>query len=397
MKTRYRFRFYPTTKQTIELSKVFGCCRYVYNWALNIRSDAWRTEQKRISYFDTSTLLTALKKQEETKWLADVSCVPTQQALRHLQIAFLNFWAKRGRYPSFKKKRNKQTAEYTVSAFKWGVINKNLVLSGLGRLDIHWSRSFKSKPTTVTITKEPSGKYFVTLCLDELIEKLPKTGKTVGVDLGVSRMATLSSGERIANPRYLGGNLSKLARLQRVLARRKKGSGRWQRQRIRVARLHEHIGNCRADTLHKFTTDLVRHFDVIGIEDLNVRGMTANHCLARAIQDVGFGMFRQQVTYKCERYGKDLKLVDRFFPSSKLCSFCGHIVESLPLNIREWDCPKCGTHHDRDENAAKNLNMAEGHSVTARGGKVRHLRASAPRRTFRRNVNQLVTDCASHN
>ena len=397
MKTRYRFRFYPTSAQAQELSCVFGCCRYVYNWALNIRSEAWRTEQKRINYFDTSALLTALKKQETTKWLADVSCVPTQQALRHLQTAFLNFWAKRGRYPSFKKKRNKQTAEYTVSAFKWNAVNKNLVLSGLGRLDIRWSREFNSSPTTVTIIKEPSGRYFVTLCLDEEVERLPKTGKTVGVDLGVSRLATLSNGERIANPRYLGGNISKLARLQRVLARRKKGSGRWQRQRVKIARLYEHIGSCRADTLHKFTTDLVRRFDVIGIEDLNVRGMTSNHCLARAILDVGMGTFRQMIDYKCERYGKTEKLVDRFFPSSKLCSKCGHIVESLPLDIREWDCPKCGTHHDRDENAAKNLEMAEGHSVPARGGEIRRMRASAPRRTFRRSVNQLGATCALHN
>jgi len=257
-----------------------------------------------------------------------------------------------------------------------------------------WSREFQSKPTTVTIIKEPSGRYFVTLCLDEVVEKLPKTGKTAGVDLGVSRLATLSNGERIANPKNLGGNLSKLVRLQRVLARRKKGSGRWQRQRIKVARLHEHIGNCRTDYLHKFTTDLVRRFDIIGIEDLNVRGMVANHYLARAISDAGMGMFRSMLTYKCERYGKIEKVVDRFFPSSKMCSACGHVVESLPLDVREWDCSKCGAHHDRDENAAKNIETAEGHSVTARGGEVRRLRASAPRRTLRRNVNRLESICA---
>lgn len=396
MKVRYRFRFYPTDTQVSELSKVFGCCRYVYNWALKLRSDAWKTEQKRISYNDTSAFLTVLKKQEATKWLADVSCVPVQQSLRHLQTAFLNFWAMRGTYPAFKKKRNRQSAEYTISAFKWDSINKNLVLSGLGHLDIHWSRDFKSRPTTVTIIKEPSGKYFVTLCLDENVVELPKTGKVVGVDLGVNRLATLSNGERIANPRYLGGNLAKLARLQRILSRRKKGSGRWNRQRIKVARLYEHVSNCRIDTMHRFTTDLVRRFDVIGVEDLNVRGMMSNHCLARAIADVGMGMFRQMLTYKADRYGKKLKVVDRFFPSSKMCSKCGSVVEKLPLNIREWDCPKCGTHHDRDENAAKNIEMAEGHSVTARGGEVRHLRVSAPRRTPRRSVNRPDVSCALH-
>ncbi len=383
MKTRYRFRFYPTDAQASELAKVFGCCRYVYNWALHTRSEAWRTEQRRISYNDTSAMLTALKKQEETKWLSEVSCTPTQQSLRHLQTAFLNFWAKRGRYPTFKKKRNRQSAEFTRNAFKWDALNRNLVISGIGRLKIRWSRSFKSIPTTVTIIKESSGRYYVTLVLDECIKKLPKTGETIGVDLGVSRLATLSNGERIANPKHLGGNLSKLARLQRVLARRKKGSGRWQRQRIKIARLYEHIGDSRSDTLHKFTTDLVRRFDVISIEDLNVRDMMANHCLARSITDVGMGTFRQMLTHKCERYGKTEKVIDRFFPSSKMCSACGHVVGKLPLNIREWDCPKCAAHHDRDENAAKNIVMAEGHSVTARGGEVRRRRASAPRRAFR--------------
>jgi len=339
-------------------------------------------------------LLTILKKQEATKWLSEVSCVPTQQSLRHLQTAFLNFWAKRGKYPTFKKKRNKQSAEYTASAFKWDSINHNLVISGLNRLNVRWSRGFKSTPTTVTITKEPSGKYYVTLCLDEVIEQLPKTGINIGVDLGVNRLATLSNGERIANPRFLGGNLSRLGRMQRVFARKKKGSGRWCNQRIKIARLHEHISNSRSDVLHKFTTDLVRRFDVIGIEDLNVRDMMGNHCLARAISDVGWGTFRQMVTYKTERYGKELKVVDRFFPSSKMCSTCGYVVEKLPLDIREWNCPKCSAHHDRDENAAINIDVAEGHSVSARGGEVRRLRVSAPRRAFRRSVNRPVGTCA---
>jgi len=382
VKIRYRFRFYPTDLQVCKLAKVFGCCRYVYNWALKIRSDAWRVEQKQISYNNTSKMLAVLKKQEGTKWLSEISCVPTQQSLRHLQTAFLNFWAKRGSYPVFKKKKNKQSAEYTTSAFKWDAINKNIIISKIGHLKIRWSRNFKSIPTTVTITKEPSGKYYVTLCLNEPIKKLPKTGKGVGVDLGISRLATLSNGERIANPKCLWKNLSKLARLQRTLARRQKGSGRWQRQRIKIARLHEKVGNSRSDILHKFTTDLVRRFDIIGIEDLDVRGMMGNHYLSRAISDIGFNIFRTMLTYKCDRYGKELKTIDRFFPSSKMCSTCGYIVEKLPLNIREWDCPKCRTHHDRDENAAKNINTAEGHSVSVRGEEIRPRRASAPRRAL---------------
>jgi len=374
MKVRYQFRFYPTNSQKDTLARVFGCCRYVYNRALRLRTDAWQNEQRKIGYHETSKMLTAWKREEDTKWLAEVSSVATQQALRHLQTAFINFWNKTARYPSFKKKHNRQSAEYTQHAFRYDA--GNLSVSGLGRLDVHWSRDFESLPTTVTITKSPSGRYFVTLCLDEAVQQMPKTGKLVGVDLGVSRLATLSTGERIPNPRYLYKKQSKLKRAQRVLARKAKGSGRRERQRLKVARLHERIADARKDHLDKVTTDLVRRFDRIQIEDLNVRGMVKNHCLARAISDVGMGMFRRMLDYKCRWYGKELVLVDRWYPSSKRCSDCGHVVESLSLSVREWVCPECGVLHDRDENAAKNLKYAEGHSVKARGETVRR---SGPR------------------
>jgi len=254
-------------------------------------------------------------------------------------------------------------------------------------MDIHWSRAFTSQPSTVTITKDCAGRYFVTLCLDEKVNSLPKTGKAVGVDLGINRLATLSNGERIANPRHTAKYAKKLARAQRVLSRRKKGSGRWNCQRIKVARLHARIADSRKDHLDKFTTDLVQRFDVIAVEDLNVRGMLANRTLSRSIGDLGLYQFRSMVDYKTQRYGKELKVVDRFFPSSKRCHSCGFILDKLPLSIREWDCHECGAHHDRDENSSHNI-LAAGHAVTGRGGNVRRSAASATKRSSRRSVNQ---------
>jgi len=388
VKLRYRFRFYPTNAQKKILARTFGACRYVYNWALRLRTDSYR-DGKTINYNASSIALTKLKKHEDHAWLNEVSSVPTQNALRHLQAAFRNFFEKRSRYPAFKRKYDKQRAEYTGSAFKWDAVNRNLCLSGVGRLRVRWSRTFESNPTTVTVSKDRAGRYHATLVLDEKRANLPKTKKVVGVDLGVSRLATLSSGERIPNPRHLAKQTNKLARAQRILSRRVKGSGRWKRAKLRVAKIHAKIGDSRLDHMNKVTTDLVRRFDTICIEDLNVRGMVKNHAIARSLSDASLGMFGRLVEYKCGWYGKTLKKVDRFFPSSKQCSACGYVLEKLLLSVREWDCPECGTHHDRDENAAKNI-LAAGHAVTARGGRIRRSRASARKRYDRRSVNQPV-------
>lgn len=382
---RQRFRFYPTPEQAATLARVFGACRWTYNTMLRIRTDAYANGEK-INYVRSSAIFTELRHAPETKWLEDVSSVPPQQALRHLQSAFQAFFEKRGRYPSFKKKRGKQSAEYTVSAFKYR--DGELSVSQLGCLDVRWSRKFLSSPTTVTITKSPAGRYYVTLVLDEAKEHFPKTNAEIGIDLGINRLATLSDGERIPNPQYLKSKLSKLARLQRVLSRRKKGSGRRERVRVAVAKLQEQIADSRNDYLQKITTGLVRRFDSIAVEDLNVRGMVQNHCLARSISDAGFGSFVRMLEYKCAWYGKTLIKIDRFFPSSKRCSGCGHIVESLPLSIREWTCPECNAIHDRDENAAKNI-LAVGHTVSAQEGAVRPRTAKAVRGKSRRTVNRL--------
>ena len=366
----------------------------MYHWALRLRSDAWHCGEK-INHNQSSAALTTLKQQSDHEWLNDISCVPTQQALRHLQVAYQNFSDKRADYPTFKKKHGGQSAEYTTSAFKWdpdsasGADNRNLTRAKVGRLKVRWSRMFKSRPTTVTVEKDKAGRYFVCLALDEAIEPRPKTGLSVGVDLGINRLATLSNGERIANPKHTSQFARKLARAQRVLARRKKGSHRRHTQRLVVAKIQAKIADTRADYLHKVTTDLVRRFDVIAIEDLNVRGMVKNHNLAKSISDAGFGTFRQMLNYKCGWYGKTLIRIDRFFPSSKRCSGCGHIVETLPLSIREWVCPECSVAHDRDENAAKNI-LAAGHAdnQNAQGGHVSPAKASASKGSVRRTVNR---------
>jgi putative transposase len=369
VKTRYTFRFYPTQEQEQSLVKTFGCVRVVYNNALRARIDAWHNGEK-VNYNQSSAALTLLKKEAEFMWLNEVSCVPLQQSLRHLQVAFKNFFDKRSKHPTFKSKRSRQSAEYTCSAFKWDSGNRNLTIAKLGRLKVKWSRSFQSNPTTVTISKDCSGRYFVSLVLDEAVDLIPMTGKSIGIDVGINRLATLSNGERIPNPRHTTKFANKLAKEQRRLAKKTKGSGRWNKQRLRVAKVHAKIADSRKDHLNKVTIDLVKRFDLICIEDLNVRGMVKNHRLAKHISDVSFGTFRAMLEYKALWHGKEVVAIDRFFPSSKRCSACGFVASKMPLDVREWTCTNCGACHDRDENAAHNIH-AVGQTVKARGENVR--------------------------
>lgn len=393
LKAKHTFRFYPSEPQKRVLAQTFGCVRVAYNSALRVRMDSFEAG-KPINYNASSASLTAQKKLPEFSYLREVSCVPLQQSLRHLQTAYSNFFAKRARFPRFKSKKDRQSAEYTTSGFKWEPRNKNLTISKLGRLRVRWSREFASSPSTVTIIKSPDDRYFVTLTLDETILHLPKTGKEVGIDLGISRLATLSNGERIANPRHTAQRAARLAFLQRRLAKKTKGSNRRKRAALKVARCHAKIANTRKDTLDKLTTRIVREFDVIAIEDLNVRGMVQHPTLAKHISCASFGMFRQQLTYKCLWYGKELRLADQFFPSSKRCSCCGYIAAKLPLDVREWMCPECGEVLDRDLNASQNiLKFAErptagGQPVKGRGEHTRLGKASALQSSAPRSVNQ---------
>ena len=394
MKLRQTFRFYPTERQQRQLAREFGCARHAYNFALKLRTDSFK-EGKPVNYVASSEVWTKHRQDPAFAFLRESSCTPQQQALRHLQTAFSNFFAKRSKYPRFRSKHGKQSAEYTINGFKWDAVNRNLTISKVGRLRAKWSREFTSKPSTVTIIKDCAGRYFVSLCLDEPDKiALPKTGRQVGIDLGISRLATLSDGTRYANPRHTAKHAKRLARAQKRLARKVNGSKRWVRQKFVVAKIHAKIADSRKDYLDKFTTDLVRRFDVLAIEDLSPRNMVKMRSLAKHISCASFGQFRQMLEYKAAWYGKGILIADRFFPSSKRCSSCGHIHENMPLDVREFNCENCGEQHDRDENAAKNiLNFAKATTGgqperQGRGEHVRRKPASAGRRYVLRNVNQ---------
>ncbi|MFE9952420.1 RNA-guided endonuclease InsQ/TnpB family protein [Streptomyces sp. NPDC005531] len=372
VKRAFKYRFYPTDAQAAELSRTFGCVRRVYNLALAARTEAW-TRQERVNYNQTSALLTAWKKTEELAFLNDVSSVPLQQTLRHLQTAFTNFFSKRAKYPRFKsRKKSRKSAEYTTSGFRFR--DGRLTLAKMAEpLDIVWSRPLPegAKPSTVTVSQDSAGRWFVSmLCDDPTVKPLSATDAAVGVDVGLNHLLTLSTGEKIANPRHERTDRARLAKAQRALARKAKGDGANRRKaRLKVAKIHARIADRRRDGLHKLTTRLVRENQTIVIEDLTVRNMVKNRSLARAISDAAWAEFRSLLEYKAQWYGREVIAVDRFFPSSKLCSVCGSLQGKMPLHVRSWTCA-CGATHDRDVNAARNL-LAAGRAVSACGAGVR--------------------------
>lgn len=367
IKRAYRFRFYPTPEQETLLAQTFGCVRVVYNHMLRLRSEAWEQRQERMGYNDSSASLTLLKKQPEYAWLNDVSSVPLQQALRHLQTAFGNFFAKRGCYPQFKRKGSHQSAEYTASAFRWDGTSLKLAKMD-APLDVRWSRQIPqgAKVTTVTVSKDAVGRYFVSLLCDDVVSAKPEVAQVVGIDLGLTHFATLSDGEKIPAPNAFRKHEKKLAKLQRRLARKKKGSKNRTKARLKVAKLHAKIADIRKDFIHKLSTRLIHENQVIAIETLAVSNMKKNRKLAKSIGDAGWAEFVRQLEYKAKWYGREVIKIDRWYPSSKRCSDCGYTAEKMPLNVRQWTCPECGVNHDRDINAARNI-LAAGLAVSARG------------------------------
>ncbi len=376
-KRAYQYRIYPTDEQKQIFARTFGCARFVYNWALRLRTDAYYQEQKRIYYSETSAMLTDLKQQPEYSWLNEVSCVPTQQALRHLDKAFRNFFEGRTEYPKFHSKHGEQSAEYTTSAFKWD--GQQLTLAKMDEpLSIVWSRPLPKgcKPTTVTVTKDTAGRYFVSILVEQDIKSLPIVNKQVGLDLGLKSMVITSDGEHVGNPKYFTKDEKKLAKAQRRLSSKKKGSKNRAKARLKVARIHAKIADRRRDYQHKLSTRIIRENQTICIEDLSVKNMVKNPKLAKAISDVGWAEFTRQLAYKAQWYGRTLIKIDKFYPSSKRCHRCGHVLDSLSLDERFWRCPECKTFHDRDSNAAKNV-LAVGLTVSACGEAVRPGRALA--------------------
>ncbi|WP_218106594.1 RNA-guided endonuclease InsQ/TnpB family protein [Micromonospora pallida] len=385
VKRAYKFRFYPTPEQAGLLNRTFGCVRKVYNLALAARIEAWQQRQERVSYSDTSAMLTAWKKTEELAFLNEVSSVPLQQTLRHLQAGFVAFWDKRAHYPRFKsKRRSRASAEFTSRAFRYR--DGRLTLAKLAEpLDIVWSRPLPDgvSPSTVTVSRDSAGRWFVSLLCEDTITLAPATTVAVGVDAGLDSLLTLSTGEKIPNPRHERADRAHLAKAQRALARKEKGSANRAKARVKVARIYARIADRRRDHLHKLTTRLVRDNQTLVIEDLAVRNMVKNHSLARAISDAAWRQFRDLLTYKCAWYGRDLVVIDRWYPSSKTCSACGVVAETMPLSVRTWTC-RCGTTHDRDVNAARNI-LAAGLAVTACGAGVRPQRDTPERGSRRRS------------
>jgi putative transposase len=372
IKRAYRFRFYPTPAQEQVLAQTFGCARFAYNHMLRLRSEAWFQRQEWVGYHETSAALTALKKTPEHAWLNEVSSVPVQQALRHLNTAFAHFFAKRARYPAFKRKDGRQSAEYTTSAFRWTPDRRELKLAKMSDpLNIRWSRTIPkaAKLTTVTISKDAAGRYFASLLCDDAVASKPAAEGRVGIDLGLTHFAILSSGEKIASPKAFGKNERRLAKCQRRMARAKLGSKNRAKLKLKVARVHACITDSRRDFLHKLSTRLVSENQVIAIETLSVSDMQRNRFLSKSIGDAGWSEFVRQLEYKAQWYGRTLIGIDRWYPSSKRCSVCGHTQGSMPLSVRTWTCPECDTKHDRDINAARNV-LAAGLAVSAHGESV---------------------------
>lgn len=360
----YKYRIYPTICQEEILRKTIGSCRFVYNWALAQKREAWVQEKKSVTYGATSRGLTDLKDSPERQWLNDVSSVCLQQSLRNLDAAFNNFFKKRAAYPSFKARKNGGSARFMDNAFR--LKGDSLFLAKMSEpIKVQWSRPLSGAPNSVTVSQNASGQWFASFLCEEEIAKLPPSDSKIGIDVGIEHFATLSDGRKFSQPKRIRRLRKKLARLQRQHSRKAKGSKNRERARKKVARVHQHIADVRKDFLHKLSTQLVRENQAIALEDLAVSNMVKNRHLARCISEQGWREFRTMLEYKAEWYGRELHVVDRFFPSSKTCSCCG-AKASFGLETRQWTCGGCGADHLRDVNAAKNI-LAAGQAVSACG------------------------------
>lgn len=371
MKLAYRYRFYPTAEQSGLLARTFGCVQYVYNFGLELRQRAWNERGENVRYKDTSAALTVLKQREETAWLQEVSAIPLQQALRHLDKAFTAFFDGRSNYPRFKRKGGEESAEFTRSAFRYELGKDGQPVLRLAKMSaplrVRWSRKPRASPSSVTVSRDRAGRYHVSLVCEVGLDTLPPLEDAVGVDLGVTDFVVLSDGEKVPNPKFLDADLARLRHAHRSLSRKEHGSANWHKHKRRLARMYARVADRRRDFLHKLSTRLVRENQTICLEDLNVQGMMGNRCLARSIGQCGWADFTRMLEYKATLYGRDVVRIGRFEPTSKRCSSCGHRLTDLPLSLREWTCEGCGTRHDRDVNAAKNI-LTAGLAVRAGDG-----------------------------
>ena len=373
----YKYRIYPTEEQKVLFAKTFGCCRFVYNWALNLKIEAYKLEKKSVAYKEVQNrMVNELKK--ENQWLTEVNSQALLNSIRNLDTAYKNFFRDTHAvgFPRFKSRKNRQSfqcPQHCSVDFGKGTVS----IPKAKDIPAVLHRRFKGTVKTVTVSMTPSGKYFASVLVDTAIQELPVSpiqGDTaLGIDLGIKSLAVCSDGRTFDNPKNLQHSLDRLVLLQKRLSRKQKGSANRNKARIRVARLQEHIANCRKDNLHKITHVLTHDSQVrtLCMENLNVKGMQSNHHLAQAVGDASFGMFLTMLEYKCRWSGVNLVKIDRFAPSSKTCGQCGYVYKGLKLSERSWTCPECGTHHDRDFNAACNIKEFGLKALPTERGKVK--------------------------
>ena len=362
MKRAYKYKIKPTYKQQHQLLQTFGCTRFIYNWGLDKKTKAWTNEHKTITYFELAKELTQLKQTEEYKWLKDVPNECLQQSLRNLDNAYTQFFKAKKGFPKFKSKRKSKDCSKYLNAVKFDFDNWKVRIPKCGWVKLCNNKSFDlstSKIGTLTVSRDKCGEYWCTIVVEDNTPQKSKAkiseGTSVGIDLGIKNYAILSDGTKYSNPKYYERSQQRLKLLQQRFARTQKGSNRHEAMRLKVARQYRKITNMRNDFLHKLTTDLVSRYDTICLENLNVEGMMKNHNIAMAIQSASWGEFVRQIKYKSEWFGKNVIFIGRFEPSSKTCSKCGYVNSDLTLKDREWFCPVCGEHHDRDINAAINI------------------------------------------